>query len=186
MGVNTEQIIKALECFHHRILKSKLAEKVTEDEITAIINAIIIIKEQQKELTFCYDKLTELEKECLGLSLHNITLKREKKYLRESLADEREHKEDMAVSELKAKIEELEKGELCKAFTFNKKTIDNIYTEAKADTVKKMQERLKQYIDVGHYREPTEKCFSELDVANIIDRIAKEMLEEQNDNRETL
>ena len=45
-----EQIIKALECFHHRILKSKLAEKVTEDEITSIINAIIIIKEQQAEI----------------------------------------------------------------------------------------------------------------------------------------
>jgi hypothetical protein len=48
---------------------------------------------------------------------------------------------------------------------------------ARADTVRKMQERIKQYIDVGHYRSPTEICFSELDVANIIDRIAKEMLE---------
>jgi TolA-binding protein len=46
-----------------------------------------------------------------------------------------------------------------------------------ADTVRKMQERIKQYIDVGHYRSPTEICFSELDVANIIDRIAQEMLE---------
>ena len=95
MEMNTEQIIKALECFWHRILTSKLAEKVTEDEITAIINAVIIIKEQQKELTFCYDKLTELEKECLGLSLHNITLKKENKYLRESLAEEAKIKEDM-------------------------------------------------------------------------------------------
>jgi hypothetical protein len=50
----------------------------------------------------------------------------------------------------------------------------------KADTVRKMQERIKQYIDVGHYRSPTEICFSELDVANIIDRIAKEMLEGDN------
>jgi hypothetical protein len=49
--------------------------------------------------------------------------------------------------------------------------------KCKADTVRKMQERIKQYIDVGHYRSPTEICFSELDVANIIDRIAKEMLE---------
>lgn len=89
------EIIKALECFRHRILTSKLAEKVTEDEITAIINAIIIIKEQQKELTFCYDKLTELEKECLGLSLHNITLKKEKKYLEDRLKEEAEIKEDM-------------------------------------------------------------------------------------------
>ena len=183
MGVNTEQIIKALECFHHRILKSKLAEKVTEDEITAVINAIIIIKEQQKELTFCYDKLTELEKECLGLSLHNINLKKENKYLRGRLAEEAEIKEDMSVSELKAKIEELEKGELCKAFTFNKKTIDNIYMEAREETVKKMQERLKE----NAYTESTITGYRYMvvDIADI-DRIAKEMLEEQNDNRETL
>ena len=51
--------------------------------------------------------------------------------------------------------------------------------QAKADTVRKMQERLKQYIDVGHYRSPTEICLSELDVANIIDRIAKEMIENE-------
>lgn len=51
----------------------------------------------------------------------------------------------------------------------------------RADTVRKMQERIKQYIDVGHYRSPTEICFSELDVANIIDRIAKEMLEGKTD-----
>ena len=89
------KVIEALECFRHRILTSKLAEKVTEDEITAIINAIIIIKEQQEELTYCYDKLTELEKECLGLSLHNITLKKEKKYLEDRLKEEMEIKEDM-------------------------------------------------------------------------------------------
>ncbi len=53
--------------------------------------------------------------------------------------------------------------------------------KVKADTVRKMQERLKQYIDVGHYRSPTEICFSELDVANIIDRITKEMLESENE-----
>ena len=48
-----------------------------------------------------------------------------------------------------------------------------------SDTVKAMQERLKQYIDVGHYRSPTEVCFSELDVANIIDKITKEMCDER-------
>ena len=51
------------------------------------------------------------------------------------------------------------------------------FEEAKADTVREFVERLKQYIDVGHYRPPTEICFSELDVANIIDKIKKEMLE---------
>lgn len=53
----------------------------------------------------------------------------------------------------------------------------------RADTVRKMQERIKQYIDVGHYRSPTEICFSELDVANIIDQIAKEIL---NRNKQIL
>lgn len=48
----------------------------------------------------------------------------------------------------------------------------------RADTVRKMQERVESYIDVGHYRPPTEICFSELDVVNIIRKIAKEMLEE--------
>lgn len=48
---------------------------------------------------------------------------------------------------------------------------------ARTDTVKKMQERVESYIDVGHYRSSTELCFSESDVVNIIRKIAKEMLE---------
>lgn len=43
--------------------------------------------------------------------------------------------------------------------------------------LREMQERLKQYIDVGHYRPATEICLSELAVANIIDQIAKEMID---------
>ena len=49
MELNREQIIKALECCHHRILNTKLAEKVTESEMMAIINAISLIKELTEE-----------------------------------------------------------------------------------------------------------------------------------------
>ena len=43
MELNAEQIKKALECFHHRILNTKLAEKVTESEMMAIIDALALI-----------------------------------------------------------------------------------------------------------------------------------------------
>ena len=49
MELNREQIIKALECFHQRILKTNLAEKVTESEIMAVINALSLIKELTEE-----------------------------------------------------------------------------------------------------------------------------------------
>lgn len=86
------------------------------------------------------------------------------------------------VLELRLKVEELtEENE--RSQKYNAVLIEDnhiLATEFKeitiADTVRKMQERLKQYIDVGKYRPATEICFSELDVANIIDRIAKEMI----------
>jgi hypothetical protein len=49
MEFDTEQIIKALECFHSRILNSNLAEKITEGEIMSIINALVLIKELTEE-----------------------------------------------------------------------------------------------------------------------------------------
>lgn len=49
MELKREQIIKDLERFHHRILNSKLAEKVTEGEIMAIIDALSLIKELTEE-----------------------------------------------------------------------------------------------------------------------------------------
>ena len=68
------------------------------------------------------------------------------------------------------KIEEI-KNECLERVELNIKAIQ-------ADTVREMQERVESYIDVGHYRPPTEICFSELDVVNIIRKIAKEMLTE--------
>ena len=45
----------------------------------------------------------------------------------------------------------------------------------KSEAVKEFAERVKLYIDVGHLRPPTEQCFSELDVDNMIDNLVKEM-----------
>lgn len=47
---------------------------------------------------------------------------------------------------------------------------------ARAVGIKEFAERVKRYIDVGHLRPPTEKCFSELDVVNMIDNLVKEMV----------
>jgi hypothetical protein len=49
MELNREQIIKALECFHDRILNSNLAEKITEVEMMATIDAVALIKELTEE-----------------------------------------------------------------------------------------------------------------------------------------
>ena len=114
------EIIKALECCSQETFDVAICDRCPfipkkagkgslgcNDELER--NALTLIKEQQGELTYCYDKLTELEKECLGLSLHNITLKKEKKYLEDRLKEEMEIKEDMSVSELKSEIERMRK-----------------------------------------------------------------------------
>jgi hypothetical protein len=96
--MNTEQIIKALECCDGTLDGCEDCP-YNKDGIGCKYrlptDALALIKEQQAELTFCYDKLTELEIKCLGLSLHNITLKKEKKYLEDRLKEEMEIKEDM-------------------------------------------------------------------------------------------
>ena len=108
--MNTEQIIKATKVLEGaKVMVANRDFNEFQDAIITAINALALIKEQQEELTFCYDKLTELEKECLGLSLHNITLKKEKKYLEDRLKEEMEIKEDMSVSELKSEIERMRK-----------------------------------------------------------------------------
>lgn len=77
--MNTEQIIKALECCGSNPPKCSICDyrgkiwgKDCYDYLKA--DALALIKE---------------------LQAHNENLKKENKYLRESLADEREHKEDM-------------------------------------------------------------------------------------------
>ena len=60
--MDREQIIKALECFHARILNTKLAEKVTESEMMAVINAITAIKELTEEKAALIEEMALLFK----------------------------------------------------------------------------------------------------------------------------
>ena len=68
-----ETIIKALECFHNRILNSKLAEKVTEQEMMAIIDALALIKELTEKVE-AYRQ--ELGKVRVALNNANVDNKR--------------------------------------------------------------------------------------------------------------
>ena len=54
---NREDIIKALECFHQRILNTNLAEKITETEIIAIIDAIDLIKQLTEEKRQIFEEI---------------------------------------------------------------------------------------------------------------------------------
>ena len=49
----------------------------------------------------------------------------------------------------------------------------------KSEAIKEFAERFKRYIDVGHLRPPTEICFSELAVIEMIDNLVKRMTEVQ-------
>lgn len=51
----------------------------------------------------------------------------------------------------------------------------------KAEAIKEFADRIIKYIDVGHLRPPTEICLSDLDVRQIIEKIAKEMVGIEND-----
>ena len=53
---NRDKVIRELDAFHHRVLNSKLAEKITEKEIMAIINAASILIEDEKKIKELADK----------------------------------------------------------------------------------------------------------------------------------
>ena len=117
MELNREQIVKALEYFHQRILDTDLAKNIYEAEMMAIIDAIALIRE---------------------------------------LTEEKEHWEKQ-YKESEAEYNKAEKRG---------------YAFGKADTVRKMQERLKESL-VGFSDEF--RYWAE----GYIAKIAKEMLEEQ-------
>jgi hypothetical protein len=52
-----EEIIKGLECFHTRILNTKLAEKITETEIMTIINALTLIEQLTEEKREIFEEI---------------------------------------------------------------------------------------------------------------------------------
>ena len=53
--------------------------------------------------------------------------------------------------------------------------------KARAKAIKEFADRIIRYIDVGHLRPPTEICLSDLDVKEIVEKIAKEILGTNND-----
>lgn len=52
--------------------------------------------------------------------------------------------------------------------------------KARAEAIKEFVDRMLSYIDVGHLRPPTEICFSDLDVRQIVEKIANEMVGTEN------
>jgi hypothetical protein len=50
MELDRQKIVRELDSFHHHVLNSKLAERITEREIMAIINAAALIIEDGKRI----------------------------------------------------------------------------------------------------------------------------------------
>jgi hypothetical protein len=48
--LNREDIIKALECFHQRILDTHLADDIREGEMMAILDALALINSQEQRI----------------------------------------------------------------------------------------------------------------------------------------
>ena len=146
--LNREQIIKALECFHHRILNTKLAEKITESEMMAVIDALSLIKELTQANEMLSESYDHLEK------------------TKDELLSER--------ARLTEENERLRADNLTFAHGVEK-VAANYYNLGCADTVRKMQERLKAaaYKEIRLYGK-MQKVHIGVD-ADTIDQIAKEM-----------
>jgi hypothetical protein len=146
--MNAEQIIKGLEgsisiaeAYYDRL---NIPKEMRPSENK---KALELIKGQKAEIERLNVVVDAMKGEIDAYKMHNENLQKENKYLRESLADEREHKEDCFFS------------------------VDFDIKALKTDTVKKMQELIKERcIEGGIY-----PAF----VASTIDKIAKEILEDK-------
>lgn len=97
--MTTEQVIKALECCYN---PDKWCDNCPYDKLGGLgcknklgLDALALIKNQLGEIRGLNSAIETLQGVAKDYENHNETLKRENKYLRERLADEREHKEDM-------------------------------------------------------------------------------------------
>ena len=61
MELNRERIVRELDSFHHRVLNSKLAERITEREIMAIINAAALLIEDEKKIKELNERVVRQE-----------------------------------------------------------------------------------------------------------------------------
>jgi chromosome segregation ATPase len=94
--MTAEQIIKALECcFSNGSCDGCPYTERVDCRRELERNALALIKELQGQIVGLNSALDALRDVAKDYENHNENLKRENKYLRESLADEREHKEDM-------------------------------------------------------------------------------------------
>ena len=67
MELNAEQIKKALDSFHKRILETDLAEKIYETEIVAIIDALALINSQEQSIKELTEENEEKDETIAGL-----------------------------------------------------------------------------------------------------------------------
>ena len=86
--MNTEQIIKALA-------NSAKAGMYPRVDGQILLDALSLIESQLKDIAGLNSALETLQGVAQGYEHYIENLINENKYLRESLADEREHKEDM-------------------------------------------------------------------------------------------
>lgn len=96
--MNTEQVIKALECCSKDCCVGCPYDEIgtySECVNTTIKNALALIKSQQKQIKGLNSAIETLQGVVKDYENHSENLKRENKYLRERLAEEMEHKEDM-------------------------------------------------------------------------------------------
>jgi seryl-tRNA synthetase len=163
MKLNAEQIIKALECFHQRILKTDLAKKITETEMMSIIDALALIKELTEE---------------------NERLKSEVSVKRKLLdkAEVRIECVEEENNQLKADIcnAEMNLGHITEDSEAKDETITNLIATIKdiqADTVRKMQEMLHE-----RFKSDANLVYSNYNIHRYIDQIEKEMLEGENEH----
>lgn len=77
---------------------------------------------------------------------------------------------------LKAKVARLQKYDEERDIALHARLTE----KARIEAVKEFAERVKNYIDVGHLRPPTEICFSDLAVVKMIDKLTKEMVGADN------
>lgn len=81
----------------------------------------------------------------------------------------------------KAEIERLNANYEKLQLKYENKVNDNKFLkrknkEAESEAIKELENRLYSYLGVGHLRPPTEVCFSEIAVKQMIERVIKEMM----------
>jgi Asp-tRNA(Asn)/Glu-tRNA(Gln) amidotransferase C subunit len=172
-NLNAEQVKRGLECFHLRILNTNLAEKITESEIMAIINALALITSQEQRIK----ELTE-ENEKLLTALANYDRQTdvriaEEYYTAEAYEELREENERLTADK------DYWKNRAKESESEYHQAVKRGYNLGAIDYVGSFAERLKA--ETITIQDHTGKLGSVICVSTI-DQIAKEMLEDTNED----